>query len=234
MTSIWLAADYSFPSTYSCRVPMSSMSSALVMPAPGPATVRLALIRTGIEYLGIDIVREEVFPALCTVPIRIRPPERVGISAHRLRVYKWEKSGSKGGKMQESVAVREVAHSSGAMTVYLEVPSHQEAWYCLLLRSISYWGQTHSLTCCTGIMRLAPECGEYAQPLGALGSHRPLQPYFSCVTSEFRDPSPRWEEVILSPLSRASPLQLDVYVWPLIPIRSSGEGKLLVRHALTA
>jgi hypothetical protein len=32
---------------------MSSVASARALPAPGPATVRLALIRTGIEVFGI-------------------------------------------------------------------------------------------------------------------------------------------------------------------------------------
>lgn len=40
----WLAADYHFPATYSSRLPFSSPNSALISPAPGPATVRLALI----------------------------------------------------------------------------------------------------------------------------------------------------------------------------------------------
>src|SRR5260221_14674265 len=53
MTTEWLAAAYHFPATYSCRVPMSSMNSALAMPAPGPATVRLPLIRKGVELVGV-------------------------------------------------------------------------------------------------------------------------------------------------------------------------------------
>ena len=52
MSQVWIAADYHFPSTYSCLIPMSSMNSASVMPAPGPATIRLALLRTGIERFG--------------------------------------------------------------------------------------------------------------------------------------------------------------------------------------
>jgi hypothetical protein len=76
MNKIWLAADYHFPSTYSCRIPMSSMSSARVAPAPGPATVRLALIRRGIELFGIEGVRDELFPTIRALSVRVRPPER--------------------------------------------------------------------------------------------------------------------------------------------------------------
>ncbi len=234
MTAIWLAADYHFPSTYSCRIPMSSMSSVPVMPTPGPATVRLALIRTGLEYLGHEIVREELFPGLCEVPIAIRPPEQIGISLHRLRAYKWEKSTARRGEgMREAVIVRERAHASGAMTIYLQVPVQQESWYTLLLRAIGYWGQTDSLTCCVEVRRRAPSQQECVQPLGFLGSDRVLHPYFSCVTSEFRDPHPSWEEVVTMNVTHrsGSPLRLDVYVWPLIVTRHSGEGKLLLYHA---
>jgi hypothetical protein len=234
MTTTWLAADYHFPSTYSCRIPMSSMSSATAMPAPGPATVRLALIRTGIEYLGSDIVRDEIFPALCFVPIRIQPPERVGISAHRVRSYKWEKGRTRRGGLQESITVREMAHATEPMTIYIEVPSRQAEQYHLLLRAIGYWGQTDSLTYCVGITERAPKSGECIQPLRMLGSQRLLAPYFSCVASELSDPRPSWEEVTSPHLSRrnSSPLQLDVYVWPLVITRQSREGKLLLRRSL--
>jgi hypothetical protein len=70
----WLAAEYHLPSLYSCRVPMSSMNSALALPAPGPATVRLALIRTGIEVFGLEYVRDELFPQIRAMGIRIHPP----------------------------------------------------------------------------------------------------------------------------------------------------------------
>jgi len=73
----WIAADYHFPSTYSCRIPMSSISTALAMPTPGPATVRLALIRTGIKLFGLEMTREELFPVIRDMTVRVRPPERV-------------------------------------------------------------------------------------------------------------------------------------------------------------
>jgi hypothetical protein len=60
----WLAFEYHFPTTYSCRFPLSSSNSALISPAPGPATVRLALIRVGIEVFGRDVVRDKLFPTL--------------------------------------------------------------------------------------------------------------------------------------------------------------------------
>src|SRR6266700_6183645 len=98
--------------------------------------------------------------------------------------------------MREAVIVRERAHASAAMTIYLQVPVQQEPWYALLLHAISYWGQTDSLTCCVGVSRREPSREECAQSLGSLGSHHALRPYFSCVTSEFRDPRPGWEEIV--------------------------------------
>src|SRR5713226_5802206 len=113
----WLAAAYHFPSTYSCRLPMSSMASALVSPAPGPATVRLALIRVGIEVFGIEYVQSVLFPHICAMPIHIRPPERVAFTSHVLRAYKVEE---KTQETNEAPISREVAHAEGLMTIYLQ------------------------------------------------------------------------------------------------------------------
>lgn len=85
---IWLAIDYHIPTTYSCRIPMSSQHSALAMPAPGPATVRLAVVRTGIELFGIDYVRNELFPVIRAAEMRVKPPEKVAISSQLIRAYK--------------------------------------------------------------------------------------------------------------------------------------------------
>src|SRR5262249_20927109 len=86
--TIWLAADYHFPGTYSCRVPMSSMNSIRAMPAPGPATIRLALVRTGIELFGEKRTRHDLFPIIRSAEIAIRPPERVAISTQKIHAYK--------------------------------------------------------------------------------------------------------------------------------------------------
>lgn len=210
---------------------MSSMSSASVQPAPGPATVRLALIRTGLEIVGLEIVRDEIFPLLRTIPLWVRPPERVAISKQLQRVYKVEQRQSKRGILyQESMTVREMAHASGFMTIYAEIPAHQEAWYRLIFRAIGYWGQAESLTTCVSITHQKPPSGECAMPLAAVGCHRPLQPFLSSIVSEFRDHHITWEEIITP--DRTSPLRLDVYVWPLVVVRQSGAGKLLVRRAL--
>src|SRR5258706_4109314 len=120
-SQVWMAADFHFPSTYSCRIPMSSANCASVMPAPGPATVRLALIRVGIELFGVKIVREELFPLLRAATVRIRPPERVAVSQQLIRGYKWSEVRHKRESIQESLIVREMAHAAGPMTVFLQI-----------------------------------------------------------------------------------------------------------------
>jgi len=135
---------------------MSSMNSATAMSAPGPATVRLALLQTGIELFGRDRVRDELFPILRSAVVRIRPPERVAISQQKIRGYKWSQGRQKREAIQESVIVREMAHARGPMTVFVHVPLASEQRMRSLLRAIGYWGQSSSLTSCLGVTNTPP------------------------------------------------------------------------------
>src|SRR5260221_13011660 len=128
---IWLLANYHLPATYSCRVPMSSIASALALPAPGPATVRLALIRTGIEVFGIEYVQSVLFPHICAMAIHIRPPERVALTSHVLRAYKAEE---KTQETNEAPIFREMVHAQGPVTVYIQVPSRLQESFSSILR----------------------------------------------------------------------------------------------------
>jgi hypothetical protein len=89
---VWLAANYHLPGTYSCRVPMNSAESAQALPGPGPATVRLALVRAGIEVAGLAHTRDILFPIIAAVLIEVRPPERVALSVQTLEGYKGQKA----------------------------------------------------------------------------------------------------------------------------------------------
>jgi hypothetical protein len=159
---VWLAANYHFPSTYSCHIPMSSMNSAAVMPAPGPATVRLALIKTGIACFGLEVVRDQLFPILRSAAVRVRPPERVAISQQVLRAYKWSEDKKQRKIVQESIIVREMAHASGPMTVFLQVPEDVEQRLRAMVQAVGYWGQTSSLASYMGVTRTPPVPGECA------------------------------------------------------------------------
>jgi hypothetical protein len=234
MTRVWLAAKYHFPSTYSCRIPMSSTGHATVTPAPGPATVRLALIRSAIELFGLVFVRDKLFPSICSLRVLIKPPERVAITPHRLRALKWE-AGEKGklDRVLESVVVREIAHAQGHMTVYLEVSLQEEWLYRQILQTIGYWGQTSSFACCVEISHEAPQPGTYALPLGDFGGREPLQPLFICLLTEFRKPDLTWQEI--DPAFRVNQrkaFRLDIYIWPMIVERKQNGSQILVRQLL--
>src|SRR5262249_36911405 len=133
--SSWLAAEYHFPATYSCRLPCSSMSSALVSPAPGPVTVRLALLRVGLEFFSREVVRDTLFPWIRAASIFVRPPERVALSEQVLRAYKADEDEGHV-SFGESVIYREMAHAEGTMTVYLELPLEEHETGKILLRNI--------------------------------------------------------------------------------------------------
>jgi hypothetical protein len=227
----WLAADYHLPATYSCRVPMSSITSALALPAPGPATVRLALIRAGIEVFGIEYVQSVLFPHIRTMSIHIRPPERVALTPHVLRAYKAEE---KTQEISEAPIYREVAHAEGLMTTYIQIPRPTQDAFRQVLRMIGYWGQGSSLAWCTDIQESFPAVDECVTPLRLLKGQTHLRPFFSCILSEFRDGSVAWHEVMPTVGARISnALRMDVYVWPLIEVFQHGSGKLLVRQAFT-
>jgi hypothetical protein len=161
----WLAADYHFATTYSCRIPLSSMFSALVSPAPGPATVRLALLRVGIELFEAEHVRQFVFPTLRSARLLIRPPQRVALTGQVLRAYKATED--KGQVIVgETVAYREMAQAQGPMTIYMELPGKDQEMWKQLFKGIGYWGQTNSFVTCLGVNECAPVSGDWVQRVG--------------------------------------------------------------------
>lgn len=212
---------------------MSSMSSGLAMPAPGPATVRLALIRTGIELFGLETVREKLFPLLRSMEVRIRPPERVAIAQQTVRAYKWSGSRRKGETLQESITTREMAHASGPMTIYLQIPASFERNMRALLQAVGYWGQSSSLASCLSVTYTSPVLDECATPLVSLDASLPLQPFFSCLVTEFASHHLLWYDIVPEEEKRKmKALRLAIYVWPMIIDYRHGTEKLLVRIPL--
>src|SRR5258708_17217821 len=103
---------------------MSSTTYAPTLPTPGPATVRLALLRCSLELFGKAMTREVIFPTLRDMVVRIRPPESVAMSPQRLRAFKWVKEKhTKQPRIQESLMLREMAHAHGILTIYLHIPA---------------------------------------------------------------------------------------------------------------
>ncbi len=230
----WLAADYHFPTAYSCRVPMSSMSSTRAMPAPGPATIRLALVRTGIELFGLERTRDDLFPVIRSAEVCIRPPERVAFSMQSVWAYKGTSRPQVKGDVVKSVVCREMAHASGCMTVYLRVPASHIDECHIALKSVAYWGQANSLACCVGVYPAAPQTGEIAVPLRSLSGSYPLQQFFACVVSEFRNTHVEWDDVMpVLRTDRVEAIRMDLYVWPMIIREQHRGGRILYRHALS-
>lgn len=235
---IWLAAEYHLPSLYSCRIPMSSTTHAPTLPTPGPATVRLALLRCSLELFGHGITRKEVFPILRAMTVRIRPPESVAISLQRLRAFKWviEKH-AKQPRIQESLMLREMAHAQGILTIYLQIPVAEEERIRALCQVVGYWGHTDSFACCLAVHRREPPEQECVLPLHQLGLEGRLQPYFSGLATEFRAQQLSWEEVTTETTGRGhrgkqQAIVLGLYVWPLVLLRAHDGGKLFQRRSL--
>lgn len=226
---IWLRADYHLPALYSCRVPMTSITSARALPAPGPATVRLALIRTAIEVFGISYTTSVLFPRICALPLALRPPERVALTPQMLRVYKVDTHTQ---HSIETPSSRDMAHAQGPLSLYLQVPLSMRDTFRQVLQMIGSWGQASSLAWCSSIHdHQPPSPNECAIPLRLFSPHLPLQPFFSSLLSEFRDPHLQWHDVIpLLDNTSKSPLQLDIYLWPLVEVFHHGSGQLLQRR----
>lgn len=225
---IWIAANYHMPSTYSIRVPMSSMSSSLILPAPGPATIRLALIRTGIELLGYENTRDVLFPVIRSAEIRIKPPARIGISTQYLRAYK----ASSGSEVVESIIYRETACSEGNLTVYLRVPPAHKRMIYTTLAGIGYWGQANSFTYCLDVTEKAPVDGECSLALQDLQKPLPLQNLFTCFVTEFAHKQVEWESVLPEgDTDNTNFLRTTLFLWPLL-IEQRGRNKLLLWRSL--
>ncbi len=225
----WLAADYHFPSTYSIRVPGSSMTNVKAMPAPGPGTIRLAMIRVGIELFGIDETKEVLFPHICSSELRVSPPERVSISPHLIKVYK--PSSDKGGhiRYQEGLAIREFAHAEGNMTIFMKVSIKNIDALKTILENIGYWGQASSLAYCVNISNQEPNEVFSGMPIEQVKNV--VGTYFSCFVSEFASKELKWADIVPeSSDETTNSLRHLLYVWPLVICeRRNGHTLLLKR-----
>lgn len=227
----WLAAEYHLPSLYSCKVPMSSMNSALALPAPGPATVRLALIRAGIEVFGLDCMRDELFSQIRAMEIRICPPEQVAMTVQTLHAYKVDEQ-EIGTQIRTAPISRECAHASGPLTVYIEVLSKDAPRWSEILRAIGYWGQANSLVYCTNVRESVPDSKECMMPLRKWTSREPVELFISSFLTEFRDNMITWNDVMpMLGVRKAEMLKFDIYIWPMVTVQQHGGGKQFKRIA---
>lgn len=235
--NVWLAADYRFSALYSCRVPLSSDFSALALPAPGPATVRLALIRAGIELFGLAKVRDELFSTIQEMNVVIRPPDCIGISSQIVRGYKTtDGHAPEKNHIRESVIVREYCHAKGALRIFINIPVTAEWLYRELLEAIGYWGQANSLTYCTEVAYRNPRAGEGVISLASIPATNlggTSRQYLTTVLSEFRDTAIEWAEILPVVNSKQSEiLATALYIWPLEVIEQQSTHKTLRYRSL--
>jgi hypothetical protein len=136
-------------------MPMSSAGAARALPTPGPATIRLALIRNAIELFGIPETRDRLFPAIRAMQIRIQPPERIAISQQQIKLYKGVTI-NKGTYLQNGIGYREVAVADGPLTIYLQLERDKISLMEMVLLAIGAWGSADSLAWCQRISEEIP------------------------------------------------------------------------------
>jgi len=207
------------------------MSSVKALPAPGPATIRLALLRTGIEIFGENYTRNIIFPTVRARSIYIRPPEQVSLSNQTLRAYK----GDPAQQGEDALVYREVAHATGPVTIYLDTPQQHESIFNELLMAIGYWGTADSLVYCNVIHRMAPTPEECITPLRRLTHPKAIRPFFTCLVAELCRTSISWHELMpMVSAAKQDVFRIEVYIWPMVICNRDSSGTNLSRCSFVA
>ncbi len=235
--SLWLAADYHFPLTYSCRVPMTNMSIATASPAPGPATIRLALVRTAIEIFPMAYVRDTLFPVIRSASIRVRPPERVALSSHVLHARKESLPKPVAATTSGSAYIigtpicREFAHANSPMTIYIDVPNAYCEAVSRTLAVIGYWGRTDSFAQCLSVGNHEPIIEECGIPLAAVDNTYPVRGFLTSLVTEFHDTQVRWEDIMPVLSQQRDAIRIDIYIWPMQLVGRYGDSRMFARRS---
>lgn len=231
-SGIWLTAEYRFASVYSCRMPMSSIAAAQALPTPGPATVRLALLRSSFEMFGETRSREKIFPTIRTMAVRIQPPERVAITRQTIRGYKATRKREQV-ILSDGPIVRDTVHAGGGMRISININPAQQNDFRVLLGGIGYWGQNFGLAWCNRIEQATPNATLCLKPVHTVQTNQRVQTLFTGLATEFRDNQVRWEEVIPNANeTSACAIQTTVYIWPLHVIEQRNGGSMMERRSL--
>lgn len=204
---VWLAAHYHMPMVYSYRSPVSSPMAGVALPTPGPATVQLAMIRTGIDLFGSDYVKTKLFQHILACQPMIKPPDRVAISEQTLKLDKGDGYG---------IAYRQMIHAMGEMIVYVRVDADVISEIATLLRGIGYWGQTNSFAYCIDVCQQLPKVSDCIRPAEDIDSTDSCLPYFTGYVTELAGPSLSWTDVTEERKRSGAPIRQRLYVWPLV------------------
>jgi hypothetical protein len=224
-----LAAQYHFPLGYSCRAPETSQFSGRALPTPGPSTVQMALIRTGIELFGYAFTRHELFPHIVGCRPEIRPPDIVAIAQHLKRGYKSDRSG----RYEEAPINRELAIAEGSMTIYATVPVSMRKIFTRLFHSVGYWGTSNSVAYCFRVEEAKRNPGSCIQPVDTLQEVQAIASYYTGFATELEGEDIQWSDlVVVQTKVPTNILRLRLFVWPLILEKTIPNGQLLKFHLL--
>ncbi len=211
---------------------MSSMSSALALPTPGPSTIRLALLRTALELFETEYTRHTLFPIVRSMAISIRPPEKIALSHQRLRSYKGiEQRKNTPISVEESIMIREVAHASGTMTVYVHIPREAQATFSELFATVGYWGKADSFASCISVREESPVVDQCVRELSAWPADDAVQEYYSSIAADFANFALSWEQVMGHSVDEGAMLTMTILVWPMVRIKQPGNATFLQRYS---
>jgi hypothetical protein len=222
-SSIWIAAEYTLPMTYSIREPGTSATFTKAIPVPGTATVKLALLRVAIEMYGLEYTRQRIFEVIRAIDVHIRPPAMIGISGQFLKTFK-NRSDNKG-DVQMSVVHREHCQTLDNMTIYVRCNMNVKNMLETLLMSIGYWGQGNSFAYCLSVQSSEPRLSECATKLSSISTIG-LKGYETCYLNDL-DVHATWDDILTG-----EGISLALYVLPIRIAEQKRKGRVLRFHPL--
>jgi hypothetical protein len=164
--------------------------------------------------------------------VRIQPPQRIAVSQQRVRGYKATKK-RETITINESLLLRDMAHSAGSLRIGINVPSAAESLFRELFTGIGYWGQASGLAWCQHVEQEVPDPTSCIRPLRQVQRTRQVSMLFTGLATEFRDNNAEWKDIVPELQERQShALQPNVYVWPLRVIEQRSTGIILERCSI--
>lgn len=215
----WIKAVYSFAGFFSYRIPDFSSQFALTAPIPGPSTVKLGLISTGIEQKGDPSYGEYLFLVLKEADIRILPPKRLSICNFLQKRLK--KSRDDASPLQRTFGTRGYVHYGGPLTIYVGVEEGAEE-----IREVAermyYLGTSDSvMSCVESNLEEPPDEALHFQP--HINSVKPGE---WLVTARDINPDPMIRFPHLNPFSEEKLGRKEAFIpcYTALPLKAKREG----------
>jgi hypothetical protein len=229
-STIWLRADYEFPSTFSYRMPDVSSQFAIGVPIPSPAAVKLALVDTAIRWSGNVSEGRRIFDVIKTARVCVVPPPRmVRFRAFIKRLKPPHSSAGPGAPTVESTGVRDYFLLDGPLSVFIEVPQSNANDIVWLLQRIRRFGTSDSVCWCEEVREEAPSAALCPQKFSNLSNAQEglvVRLLDLSQESRFDGFNPFGGRV------QQAKLEKDIYVIPLRVQRSGETWEILERICL--